>query len=93
VDDFKKPDVFFCGWVHYLAFDLLVARGMALDAVNGCKVSYIQYYCTVVPCLVATLYVGPVGYLLYMVLRYAFLKKPVTESPSSSVPGGRKKRN
>jgi Domain of unknown function (DUF4281) len=67
---FNIPNVFFCGWVHYLAFDLLVARGMAMDAVNSCRVSYAAYYILVVPCLLATLYVGPVGYLLYMILRF-----------------------
>jgi Domain of unknown function (DUF4281) len=63
------PNVFFCAWVHYLVFDLLVARGMAMDAVETCGVSYLQYYTMVVPCLVATLYVGPVGFLVYMILR------------------------
>lgn len=74
---FTRSDVFFCGWVHYLAFDLLVARGMAHDAVQECRVSYLQYYVIVVPCLLATLYAGPTGYLLYMVLRWAVLWKPV----------------
>jgi Domain of unknown function (DUF4281) len=45
------PNVFFCAWVHYLAFDLLVARGVAMDAADTCHVSYLQYYTMVVPCL------------------------------------------
>jgi Domain of unknown function (DUF4281) len=76
---FALPDVFFCGWVHYLAFDLLVARGLAMDAVKTCNVSYLAYYILVVPCLVATLYVGPVGYLMYMILRVTVLD-PVKET-------------
>jgi Domain of unknown function (DUF4281) len=73
---FGIPNVFFCGWVHYLAFDLLVARGLAMDAVYTCNVSYVCYYLIVVPCLLATLYVGPVGYLLYMILRLLVLHSP-----------------
>ncbi|CAB9503186.1 expressed unknown protein [Seminavis robusta] len=66
---FANPDVFFCGWVHYLAFDLLVARGIAQDALEVCKVSDWQYYTMVVPCLFGCFYAGPVGYVLYMVIR------------------------
>ena len=73
---FGIPNVFFCGWVHYLAFDLLVARGLAMDAVYTCNVSYMSYYLLVVPCLLATLYVGPVGYLLYTILRFLILYSP-----------------
>ena len=83
---FGNPNVFFCGWVHYLAFDLLVARGMALDAVETCQVCYWTYYVGVVPCLLATLYVGPVGYLLYMIVRFLVLLK----SPKKTVTNLRK---
>lgn len=77
---FGIPNVFFCGWVHYLAFDLLVARGLAMDAVYTCNVSYVSYYILVVPCLLATLYVGPVGYLLYTILRFLVLFSPKSVS-------------
>lgn len=83
---FGDPNVFFCGWVHYLAFDLLVARGLAMDAVETCRVSYRQYYVLVVPCLLATLYVGPAGYLLYAILRLLAVLKP----PAAC---GRRKQN
>jgi hypothetical protein len=81
---FGIPNVFFCGWVHYLAFDLLVARGLAMDAVYTCNVSYMSYYLFVVPCLLATLYVGPVGYLLYMILRFVVLYTPTSEQKSKN---------
>jgi Domain of unknown function (DUF4281) len=70
---FGIPNVFFCGWVHYLAFDLLVARGIAMDAVYTCNIPYMGYYLLVVPCLLATLYVGPVGFLMYMIFRFIVL--------------------
>lgn len=68
---FGDPDIFFCGWVHYLSFDLLVARGIAEDALEVCKVSNFQYYAMVVPCLFACFYCGPVGFVAYMVFRAA----------------------
>ena len=66
---FGDPDIFFCGWLHYLAFDLLVARGIAQDALETCQVSDWQYYGMVVPCLFSCFYCGPVGYVMYMALR------------------------
>jgi Domain of unknown function (DUF4281) len=81
---FGVPNIFFCGWVHYLAFDLLVARGLAMDAVVTCNVSYLTYYILVVPCLLATLYVGPVGYLAYMILRSLVLFSPQSMTKAHS---------
>lgn len=78
---FEDTDIFFCGWTHYLAFDLLVARGLAIDALVFCRVSNLQYYLLIVPCLLATLYVGPVGYLFYMMLRFAILSQ---QEPSTN---------
>ena len=66
---FGDPDIFFAGWVHYLAFDLLVARGIAEDAIEVCKVSNFQYYAMVAPCLLGCFYCGPVGFVAYMALR------------------------
>jgi len=76
---FGDPDIFFCGWVHYLAFDLLVARGLTTDALEVCKVSNWQYYVMVAPCLFGCFYCGPVGYVVYMALRH-FVLKP-SENP------------
>jgi hypothetical protein len=52
------------GWVHYLAFDLFVGCWAVLDAQErGVR------YLLVVPCLVLTFMFGPVGLLLYLVVR------------------------
>jgi len=85
---FQKPDIFFVGWVHYLVFDLLVARGCAIDAISTFNVSYLRYYLMVVPCLLSILYVGPVGFLLHMILRTFVLKEPKTTTSSK-----KKKKN
>jgi hypothetical protein len=79
---FGIPNVFFCGWVHYLAFDLLVARGIAMDAIYTCNISYVGYYLLVVPCLLATLYIGPVGFLIYMIFRLLALAPTNREQPA-----------
>jgi len=76
---FAVPEIFFCGWLHYLAFDLLVGRGIAEDALKICKVSNFQYYAMVVPCLAFCFYSGPVGYSMYMALRTFVFAPPKTQ--------------
>lgn len=52
------------GWVHYLAFDLLVGCWISADARrNGIA------HLAVVPCLFFTFMLGPFGYLLYRTVR------------------------
>lgn len=52
------------GWTHYLAFDLLIGGWEVRDAQSR-GVSHLL----VVPALILTFLVGPVGFLLYMALR------------------------
>jgi hypothetical protein len=52
------------GWIHYLAFDLLIGRWEVLDArERGIP------HALVLPCLVLTFLFGPAGWLLYRVIR------------------------
>ena len=52
------------GWLHYLAFDLLIGTWEARDArERGIP------HLLLVPCLFLTLMFGPLGWLLYMGLR------------------------
>lgn len=61
---FSNPWLLLAGWVHYLAFDLLVGRWELRDAQRrGVP------YCMVVPCLVLTFLFGPGGWLLYLLIR------------------------
>ena len=55
------------GWVHYLAFDLLVGTWEVRDA-QGRGIPHLL----VVPCLFLTFMFGPAGWLLYIALRPAF---------------------
>lgn len=53
------------GWIHYLAFDLFVGSWEVTDArANGI------HHLLVVPCLLATFMVGPVGLVLYFAIKY-----------------------
>lgn len=52
------------GWLHYLAFDLLVGAWEARDAERSGVPRW-----ALVPCLALTFLVGPVGWLLYAVAR------------------------
>eukprot|EP00541_Cyclophora_tenuis_P016067 CAMPEP_0116558562 /NCGR_PEP_ID=MMETSP0397-20121206/9876_1 /TAXON_ID=216820 /ORGANISM="Cyclophora tenuis, Strain ECT3854" /LENGTH=165 /DNA_ID=CAMNT_0004084167 /DNA_START=8 /DNA_END=505 /DNA_ORIENTATION=- len=69
---FRDPNAVFAGWIHYLAFDLLVARGISLDALER-GATNVVYYISVVPCLFFCLMFGPVGFLMYLPIRAAFL--------------------
>ncbi len=61
---FSNPWLLLAGWVHYLAFDLLVGSWQLQDA----REHGIPYW-TVVPCLALTFLFGPAGWLLYTILR------------------------
>ena len=57
---FSNPWLLVAGWVHYLAFDLLVGTWEARDArARG------LHHAVLVPCLLLTFLFGPAGWLLY----------------------------
>lgn len=56
-----------------------------MDAIDTCNVSYPTYYLLVVPCLLLTLYMGPVGFLLYMILRTTVLKPAAATTTTVAV--------
>ena len=62
------------GWIHYLAFDLFVGSWEVRDAERR-GISHFL----VIPCLVLTFLFGPIGFLLYSVIRYFIGKKEVAE--------------
>ncbi|MCA1620147.1 MAG: DUF4281 domain-containing protein [Acidobacteria bacterium] len=63
---FQNQWVLLAGWIHYLAFDLFVGAWEVRDAR---RVGV--HHLLVVPCLVLTFLLGPVGLLLYLALRAA----------------------
>ncbi len=52
------------GWVHYLAFDLFVGSWQTADAPKA----HIPHW-LLLPCLALTFVAGPVGLLLYLILK------------------------
>jgi hypothetical protein len=61
---FGNPWALLAGWIHYLAFDLLIGTWEARDArERGVP------HLLLVPCLILTFLFGPAGWLLYRGLR------------------------
>ena len=68
---FSKREVLLAGWVHYLVFDLFVGAWEWRDALQNNISHWI-----LVPCLLLTLMFGPVGFLVYFVVRYFLVGMP-----------------
>jgi hypothetical protein len=66
---FSHPHGIMIGWSHYLVFDLFVGAWEARDA----RARGVPHW-ALVPCLFFTLMLGPVGLLMYFVLRLALRK-------------------
>ena len=61
---FANPWLLLAGWIHYLAFDLLIGSWEARDArERGVR------HLLVIPCLIMTFMFGPAGWLLYLGVR------------------------
>lgn len=64
MDLFTAEHAVLAGWVHYLAFDLLV--GMWILEEN--KKSNIHHV-MIIPCLLGSFMLGPIGFLLFMIMK------------------------
>lgn len=72
---FEDPNAVLAGWIHYLAFDLFVGTWIISNSQKlGIKHLYI------VPCLFFTFMFGPIGLLLYFIVRAATTKKVLHEN-------------
>jgi len=64
---FTNPWMLLAGWIHYLAFDLLIGTWQVHDArERGVPHAF------VLPCLALTFLFGPAGWLLYRGVRAPF---------------------
>lgn len=61
---FEHRGLLLAGWVHYLAFDLLLGLWQREEAR---RIGLSRWL--LLPCLIATLLFGPLGWLLFMALR------------------------
>ncbi|MBP2831620.1 DUF4281 domain-containing protein [Aquimarina sp. U1-2] len=61
---FTEENAVLAGWVHYLAFDLVVGMWM-LDQNKKLGIHLIL----MAPCLFATFMLGPIGFLLFFIIK------------------------
>ena len=61
---FRNESAVLAGWVHYLAFDLMVGLFIVHNSLKN-NIPHLL----VIPCLLLTFMLGPVGLLLYMFIR------------------------
>ncbi|MGH9220198.1 MAG: ABA4-like family protein [Vicinamibacterales bacterium] len=66
---FQKPELLLAGWIHYLAFDLFIGAWETRDAQRSGLPHLV-----VIPCLVMTFMLGPIGLLFYFAIRTAKLR-------------------
>lgn len=61
---FDSPHAALAGWVHYLAFDLLVGAW----ATRTARAESVPHY-LLLPCLGLIFWFGPIGFLLFLAIR------------------------
>jgi len=72
---FASDSALTAGWIHYLAFDLFVGSWIVADGLKrGIPVLLI------LPCLPLTFLFGPLGLLLFILLRVAFRHRQAAET-------------
>ena len=67
---FANPWLLLVGWIHYLAFDLLIC---VLETREAQKDGW--PHLLLVPCLVMTFLLGPIGFLVFLTIRSARRRK------------------
>jgi hypothetical protein len=76
---FSNPWLLLAGWIHYLAFDLLIGNWEARDArERGIP------HLLVLPCLALTFLFGPAGWLAYTAVRAASRRGHPAPQPVAS---------
>ena len=61
---FTEENAVLAGWIHYLAFDLIVGM-LVLDQNKELKINQL----VMAPCLFLTFMLGPIGFLLFMIIK------------------------
>lgn len=70
MDLFTNKEMVTAGWVHYLAFDLFIGTWMKKNATRHNISHFIM-----IPVLCLTFILGPIGLLLYFVVRLIFTRQ------------------
>jgi hypothetical protein len=72
---FASDSALTAGWLHYLAFDLFVGSWIVADGLERRIPALL-----ILPCLPLTLLFGPLGLLLFILLRLAFTRPQLAEN-------------
>lgn len=64
---FETPGLLLAGWVHYLAFDLVVGMWEAQEGVRRDIPQLLM-----IPALLLTLFFGPIGLAVFLILRLLY---------------------
>ena len=66
---FERRELLLAGWIHYLCFDLFIGAWEVRDSQHhGIP------HLVVIPCLIMTFMLGPIGLLFYFAIRSAKLR-------------------
>jgi hypothetical protein len=71
---FQKRELLLAGWIHYLAFDLFIGAWEIRDSQRH-QIPHL----VMIPCLVMTFMLGPIGLLFYFAIRTAKTKSVAME--------------
>ena len=63
---FQKRELLLAGWIHYLCFDLFIGSWEIRDSQKHCIPHLVM-----IPCLLMTFMLGPIGLLFYFAIRTA----------------------
>ena len=72
---FQNKTIVTAGWVHYLAFDLLTGTWIKKNSLK-----YRISHWLIIPCLLFTFMLGPIGLLLYLLIRAIKAKRYFAEN-------------
>ncbi|MFC0261231.1 ABA4-like family protein [Fontibacter flavus] len=72
---FSSDEALLAGWIHYLAFDLFVGMWISKDSWEKNISRWV-----LLPCLLFTFMMGPIGLMLYFIVR-AIKTKKLNQSP------------
>ena len=72
---FASDSALVAGWLHYLAFDLFVGSWIVADGIKRRIPALL-----ILPCLPLTFLFGPLGLLLFILLRLVFCRRQPAET-------------
>ena len=74
---FSRDELLLAGWIHYLAFDLFIGAWEIRDSQRQGLPHLVM-----IPCLIMTFMLGPIGLLFYFAIRTAKTKSLKLETPA-----------